>query len=333
MHCVGEYPTSDENLQLNQIDLLCRRYTNVRIGYSTHESPDQFDAVKMAIAKGATIFEKHVGVATDKYALNGYSANPGQVRAWLTAARSAIAMCGVADRRHEFSEAEKKTLGELRRGVFAKRNLAAGEVIKKEDVFVAIPARDGQLVANDLSKYNEFRTIQPFTSGEPVLVSGTECTDSRGLLHGIVRDVVNLLKSSGAIVPAQLELEVSHHYGLERFREFGSTTVTVVSREYCKRVILMLPGQTHPEQWHKLKDETYHILHGRIELTLNGARRIYAKNDVVIIPREVRHCFSSASGAVIEEISSAYDQNDSYYTDANIMQNFNRKTYVTDWMD
>src|SRR5258708_25068243 len=41
MHCVGEYPTADENLQLNQIDLLRRRYANVEIGYSTHEAPDQ----------------------------------------------------------------------------------------------------------------------------------------------------------------------------------------------------------------------------------------------------------------------------------------------------
>src|ERR1700690_399118 len=37
MHCVAEYPTSRPDLQLNQIDLLLRRYTNVEVGYSTHE--------------------------------------------------------------------------------------------------------------------------------------------------------------------------------------------------------------------------------------------------------------------------------------------------------
>src|SRR5262249_17929533 len=115
--------------------------------------------------------------------------------------------------------------------------------------------------------------------------------------------------------------------------EFGSTTVTVVSREYCKRVIIMLSGQTHPEQWHKLKDETYHLLYGEVDLLLDGEERKCQQNDVVVIPRGCRHQFSSVTGAVIEEISSAYDQNDSYYTDVTIRGNPNRKTYVTDWMD
>ena len=55
---------------------LGKRYPDVRIGFSTHEAPSNFDIVKMAIAKGATIFEKHVGVATEKYPLNAYSISP-----------------------------------------------------------------------------------------------------------------------------------------------------------------------------------------------------------------------------------------------------------------
>lgn len=334
MHCVGEYPTADENLQLNQIDLLRRRYTDVEVGYSTHESPEQLDAVAMAVAKGATLFEKHVGVRTDKYPLNAYSAIPSQVRAWLEAARKAIAMAGVIGSRHEFSAIEKKTLGELRRAVFARRPIAAGEVISADNTFVAIPGNVGQLTANDLSKYTEYRSTVAIAAKAPVMRAQTTATDTRSLIHGIVRDVKALLKASAAIVPAQLELEVSHHYGLERFREFGSTTITVVNREaYCKRVILMLPGQTHPEQWHRLKDETYHLLHGELELMLDGQARKCVKNDVVIIPRGAKHSFRSAGGAVIEEISSAYAQSDSYYSDASIMGNGNRKTYVTNWMD
>ena len=162
---------------------------------------------------------------------------------------------------------------------------------------------------------------------------GVTATDTRSLVHGVVHDVKALLKASGAIVPAQLELELSHHYGLERFREFGSIAITVVNREYCKRVIIMLPGQRHPEQWHKLKDETYHLLYGEIDLQLGEVRRRCVKNDVVIIPRGVKHSFSSPAGAVIEEISSAYSQGDSYYTDPAIMQDPNRKTYVTNWME
>ena len=334
MHCVGEYPTADDNLQLNQIELLQKRYAGVEIGYSTHESPEQCEAVMMAIAKGATLFEKHVGVPTEKYAINAYSATPAQIRLWLEAARRAQAMCGVSGRRHGFSAAEQRTLGDLHRAVFARRPIRAGEVITLDSVFLSIPGTAGQLVGQDLSKYTEYRATRAYAVNEAILRADVEATDTRSVIHGIVRDAKAMLKTSGAIVPAQLELEVSHHYGIERFREFGTTTITVVNREaYCKRVILILPGQAHPEQWHELKDETYHLLHGEIELTLDGVLRTVTKNEVVVIPRGVKHAFASAAGAVIEEISSAYAQSDSYYTDPAIAQNPNRKTYVTNWVD
>ena len=83
LHCVGEYPCIKEHLDLNQIDYLKFRY-EVPIGYSTHEDPNNFDSIKIAIGKGAQIFEKHVGVATDKYELNLYSASPQQADHWLS---------------------------------------------------------------------------------------------------------------------------------------------------------------------------------------------------------------------------------------------------------
>jgi sialic acid synthase SpsE/mannose-6-phosphate isomerase-like protein (cupin superfamily) len=333
MHCVGEYPTADANLQLNQIDLLRQRYQGVEIGYSTHEAPEQMEAVMMAVAKGATLFEKHVGVPTERYPLNAYSANPVQVRRWLEAAQRAVAMNGTADGRHQFSAAEKKTLGELRRAVFVRHDAEAGETLQPENIFVAIPGRPGQLTANDLSKYAEYKLKQAVRAGEGVMLDNVLAIDTRSAVHGIVRDVKALLKRSGVIVPGQLELEISHHYGIERFREFGSTTVTVVNREYCKRVILMLPGQTHPEQWHEKKHETYHLLYGEIELRLDGEIKTYRQNDVVLIAPGVRHQFSSTKGAVVEEISSAYEQDDSFYTDKAIASNGSRKTYVTNWID
>jgi sialic acid synthase SpsE/quercetin dioxygenase-like cupin family protein len=333
MHCVGEYPTAEANLQLNQIDLLRRRYVNVEVGYSTHEAPDQLDAIKMAIAKGATLFEKHVGVATGQYPLNAYSADPIQVRRWLEAARQAIAMAGVENQRHPFSAPERNSLGELKRAVFARRPIEPGEVIGHENVDLALPAQPGQLVANDLSKYTEYKAKRRLAADEPVLRGDLTATDTRSLVHGIVRDVKALLKASGVAVPAQLELEISHHYGLERFREVGSAMITVINREYCKRLVLMLPGQTHPEHWHKLKDETFHLLHGGLELSLDGKVRTCLKNDVIVIPRGAKHFFRSKEGTIIEEISSTHSLTDSYYTDSAVPQSSDRKTYVTNWIN
>ena len=47
-------------MHISQLDYLKNRYPEVRIGFSTHEDTSNTDFIKMAIAKGATIFEKHV---------------------------------------------------------------------------------------------------------------------------------------------------------------------------------------------------------------------------------------------------------------------------------
>lgn len=333
MHCVGEYPTAPEHLQLNQIDVLRRRYSNIDVGYSTHEAPEQLDAVRMAIAKGATLFEKHVGVETAKYPLNAYSATPAQIRHWLTAARSALEMNGIEGKRHSFPASELKALGDLKRGVYTKRALDAGHPIHRGDMTLAMPAVDGQLTASEISKYTEYRTQRAFSAGECIRRADLLATDTRSLVHSIIADVKALLKVSTAVVPAQLELELSHHYGLERFREVGSAMITVINREYCKRLVLLLPGQWHPEHWHTVKDETFHILYGEIELVLDGKRRRCVTNDVVVIARGAKHEFRSVTGAVIEEVSSTHARNDSGYSDPEISVNTQRKTYVTNWMD
>jgi sialic acid synthase SpsE len=160
LHCVGEYPTADEKLHISQIDLLKKRYPNIRIGFSTHENPANTDIVKMAIAKGVDLFEKHVGLKTDKYELNAYSANPEQVKAWLEAARYASTVCGVGHERLPANAAEAASLLSLRRGVYASRNIEAGEVLTTTDFYYAFPPEEDQYTANDCSKYVNFKATQ-----------------------------------------------------------------------------------------------------------------------------------------------------------------------------
>ena len=105
--------------------MLKARYPDCHIGYSTHESPDNTTAVMIALAKGATVFEKHVVLPTERYAANAYSATPAQITAWLAAARRAMAMCGGSER-YTPSAAERESLNSLRRGVFATRSILAG---------------------------------------------------------------------------------------------------------------------------------------------------------------------------------------------------------------
>jgi len=332
MHCVGEYPTPPDHLQLNQIELMRRRYPEVPIGFSTHEEPSNTEAVMLAVAKGARIFEKHVAVVTDKYPRNAYSATPEELAAWLAAARRAFAMAGVTEGRHQPSDKELSDLRRFRRGVYLKKAVKAGTLLKPEDWFCAWPNETGQLLANDMSKYLRLKAKRDLPALAPLKWDDVAASDIREKVYSIVKQINDLIREANIRVPGQAELEISHHYGLEKFDEYGLTMVTVVNREYCKKYLLLLPGKKHPEQYHKQKEETFMVVHGEIELVLDGERTVCKPGDVVTVKPGVRHAFSSATGAVIEELSSTHYINDSYYTDPAIMANKERKTFLTYWL-
>ena len=96
---------------------------------------------------------------------------------------------------------------------------------------------------------------------------------------------------------------------------------------------MVLPGQVHPTQYHKVKEETFHVLWGDLQLELDGKPREMGPGDIAQVDREVRHRFTSRGGCLIEELSSTHAGSDSFYEDEAIMKNPNRKTYVTHWLD
>jgi len=333
MHCVGEYPAPDDHLHLGQILLLRNRYPEIPVGYSTHERPDNYEAVKIALAMGSVAFEKHVGVPTEKYSINTYSATPEQVRKWLQSAADALTMIGDPEHRYPAPPEEQIALGNLHRGAFVRQPVHAGEIIRPSNVFFAMPNLGGQLVAQDFSKYTEFTAGKDIPANGPIMRDNVSTRHTREQVYQIVSAVRGLLKKSRVQVPGRCELEISHHYGLERFREFGLTAVTVINRDYCKRLMVVLPKQKHPEQWHNQKNETYHILYGDVSVQLDGKETVHKANDVITIPHGIRHSFWTKNGAVIEEVSSSYTSDDSFYTDESILANKNRKTFVTYWLE
>jgi len=333
LHCVGEYPTPDENMHISQIDFLKQRYPNVRIGFSTHEDTSNTDFIKIAVAKGATIFEKHVAIQTDKYSINNYSATPEQVDLWLKAALYAKKVSGEADLRLPINQKEAQSIQSLRRGVFAKDNIKKGDFLTNDNVFFAFPPEDAQYTANEWSKYFHYQAKEDISINSAISSNNSIQTDSREQVWGIVNNARKLLKESNVVIPGSAELEISHHYGLDKFYEFGLLLLTVINRDYCKKLLVSFPGQKHPEQFHKQKEETFHVLYGSIELELDGKFQTCVPGDVVTIESGTRHAFISPKGAVIEEISSTHFKDDSYYTDEKITANKHRKTLLTHWMN
>ncbi|HEY8196132.1 MAG TPA: N-acetylneuraminate synthase family protein, partial [Gemmatimonadales bacterium] len=144
MHCVAIYPTPDARMQLQQVEMLRNRYPRTTIGFSTHEKPEETMPVAVAVAKGARMLERHVGVETESIKLNAYSSTPAQLGIWISAAQRALALEGEL-LRPPASEEEKESLLSLRRGVYARRPVKAGSTVGADDVYFAMPCGDGQL--------------------------------------------------------------------------------------------------------------------------------------------------------------------------------------------
>lgn len=332
MHCVGEYPTKYDRLQLNQIDLLKNRYINIPVGYSTHEDPEETDAVMIAIGKGVSAIEKHVAIKNPKYPINGYSLTAEQMIDWLNKAKKATEICGISGKRHDISQKEKDDLLQFKRGVYVKNTKNNNETINKSDIYYAWPSERGQLLANDISKYNHIMANKQIESNGPVLYSDITITNSREKIWNIVQTIKNFINETKVLYPGQTDLEISHHYGIDRFYEFGLTMLTFINREYCKKLLILLPNQKHPEQYHKNKEETFIVLHGNVLLSLNGKEKILHKGESATIQPGVKHGFYTTNGCIIEEVSTRHESSDSYYTDDTINTNPNRKTLVTYWL-
>lgn len=316
LHCVAEYPVEAGSLQMNQIDLYRRHFEQVRIGFSTHEAPGSREPIMIAVAKGARIFEKHVGVPGENMVLNGYSADPQQVADWLSAAAEAFDMCGAADRRYEPSTKEKADLAALQRGVFARKDIGPGERIGLDDVYLAFPCVKGQVLASELSKYRMLTNgAEKVKADAPVMADNTMAVDHYGSYRKYVKQVMEMLRKSNVVVPVNSTCELSHHYGIERYHETGVAMINCINREYCKKILVVLPGQSHPKHLHKKKEETFTVLYGELETDCDGKSSIVRPGESMVVERGVSHSFRSDKGCVFEEISTTHYKDDSYYED------------------
>ncbi len=150
-HCVSLYPSEDDELELNQIDFLRARYPDNVIGYSTHEYHDWTSSVMMAYAKGARTFERHIDIEADGIPVAKYCTLPRQADAWFKAWKKAVEMCGgPGTHKRVPPRKEIEYLDSLVRGVYARRDLAEGEVLTAADYYLAVPLQKGQMSCREL---------------------------------------------------------------------------------------------------------------------------------------------------------------------------------------
>lgn len=153
-HCVAQYPTEKDHLELNQIDFLKNRYPDNVIGFSTHErNEDIEDAMMIAYAKGARTFERHVDIDMDGVPVSPYCSLPEDLDRWIKGYKRAAAMCGApGTERRVIPDVETDYLTALVRGVYARKDLPAGHILHDEDVYLAIPLQKGQISCREFMR-------------------------------------------------------------------------------------------------------------------------------------------------------------------------------------
>ena len=326
MHCVAIYPTPLEKLGLNTIDFLKERY-DVPIGFSTHEDPNDTTAVKLAVAKGVWLLERHVGKETNDIKLNAYSSTAEQIDKWIKAAQEARRYCGGAGK-SESTKEEIDSLRSLGRGVYLTRDVKKGEKISKEDVFFAMPLQEGQIISgefvdgmvasDDYAKNSALKVIQK-----------AEMSPEEIIVHSI-QQAKSMLRSAKIEIGNDYEVELSHHYGIEKFPQVGLVLVKCMDRDYCKKLLIQLPGQSHPEHSHKTKEESFQLLYGVLDVVIDGLKRTLYPGNILLIEPGQAHSFSTKTGAIVEEVSTKYAKGGSVYADNSIFSSNpdTRKTYL-----
>ena len=148
LHCVSQYPTNPNNLNLNTIKYLKNNYPQYKIGFSDHTIG--ISAPIAAIAMGAEIIEKHVTIdrrmkGTDQAG----SLGPDGVNRMIRDIRITEMSMG---KEELFIEPEvKNSKIKLERSIATNRDLKVGDIITENDIHLLSPG--------DGFKWSERQTV------------------------------------------------------------------------------------------------------------------------------------------------------------------------------
>tara|TARA_R110001592_G_scaffold329986_1_gene612000 strand:- start:14077 stop:15537 length:1461 start_codon:yes stop_codon:yes gene_type:complete len=308
LHCIAEYPTPIKNAFLDRIKKLKEEFPDIEIGYSTHESPDQKSVSPYAAAMGATIVEKHIGKKTDEYDLNAYSCTAQQMEVVI----DEIQLLENASR-GKFEESE--ALKQLKRGVYARVELNSGYTIREEDLYYAMPLQKECLDVSNIDDIIGQTLLIDIDRNDPLKLNYFKNIDKEENINRLRVTFNKILSEAGVTVTDKDDIELSCHYGLKNFHETGALILSKINRTYCKKIIAMIPNQSHPTHRHLQKEECFELLKGDCILRLNGRDIQLKKGYPILINRKVNHSFRTKNGCVIEEISTTHIKGDSIYED------------------
>lgn len=136
LHCVSQYPTHPDNLNLRSITYLKKHYPQYHIGFSDHTIG--ISAPIVAIGMGAEIIEKHITIdrrmkGTDQAG----SLGPDGVNRMIRDIRVAERWMG--DEKLFIDQSVASSKVKLERSIATNKDLAVGDIITMDDLHMLSP--------------------------------------------------------------------------------------------------------------------------------------------------------------------------------------------------
>lgn len=136
LHCVSAYPVPAGSENLRAIQTLSHLF-DLPVGLSDHARDTS--AVPVAVALGATLYERHLMMSADHGVDAAVSSSPEQFAHLVTAA--ARTQLALGHGRRECLPAEAVNLTASRRALHTTRALVPGQRIERDDITVLRPSR------------------------------------------------------------------------------------------------------------------------------------------------------------------------------------------------
>ncbi|MCC6163519.1 MAG: N-acetylneuraminate synthase family protein [Acidobacteria bacterium] len=160
LHCVSAYPTPDAQQNLRAVRTLALDY-RLPVGLSDHGMGA--DAALLVYAQGGALYERHVHLP-DTHAIDApVSSTPAELADIVS--RLARAHEAMGDGRRKPMPAERPNIVPSRRGLYARRAIRRGAIIRVGDLAALRPA--GSLGAEYARALIGCRATRPIPAGAP----------------------------------------------------------------------------------------------------------------------------------------------------------------------
>ena len=111
------------------------------------------------------------------------------------------------------------------------------------------------------------------------------------------------------------------NFGLDDFYGSGLIEYWVADetdRGYCGKFLFVFDGQECPCHRHEMKHETFFVMKGSVEMTVNGKARVLKEGDVLAVPPGDRHSFRGVGPALLLEVSQPSVTGDNFFENEEI---------------